>query len=262
MAIYVDVLFVINFFITYLLLLVTKILTKCTAKNFRLLLSSFAGGLYALVILADNLSILITVLGKLTVSALLVFIAFGFKRVTVFIKNLAVFYFSNMLFLGVILAIQLLFNSTGVAVNNGSIYFDISAFALLASAFFAYAVSVLVIKIYNKTIGKNEIYFLKVYKNNECFSLYAFADSGNKLREPFSDYPVIIVDNSKFSFETERIIPFNTVGGEGVLKAFKPDKIEISNGKEKIETDRVYIAFSNVDSKDYSAILNPKLINM
>ena len=52
------------------------------------------------------------------------------------------------------------------------------------------------------------------------------------------------------------------MGGEGVLKAFKPDKIIISNGKNKIETDRVYVALSNVDSKEYSAILNPQLINM
>ena len=262
MVIYVDVLFVINFFITYLLLLLTKLLAKRKAKTLRLLAASFAGGLYSLVMLADELSPLISLLGKLAASALLIFIAFGFKRLTVFAKSLGIFYFSNAVFLGVILAIQLIFNSGGACVNNGSVYFDISAKALLLCAFIAYVISVLVIKIYNKTLAAKEIYSLCVEKEGKSIRLYAFLDSGNRLHEPFSDYPVIIADKEKLPFGAERVIPYNTVGGEGVLKAFKPDKIIISNGKDKIETDRVYVALSNVDSKEYSAILNPQLINM
>ena len=92
--------------------------------------------------------------------------------------------------------------------------------------------------------------------------MFAFLDSGNKLTEPFSNYPVIIVDQDKIRFDTERLIPYNTVGGEGVLNAFKPDKIIVSNGKKSFESDRVYIAMSNVDSKDFSAILNPQLLNI
>ena len=262
MIIYVDVLFIVNFFITYLLLLLTKALVKSSAKTVRLLASSCLGGLYSLIILADDLSVFVSVLGKLAASVLLVIIAFGFKRITVFVKAVALFYFSNMLFLGVILAVQLIFNSKGAAINNGTVYFDISAPVLLISASLAYVVSIAVIKIYNRTLGRQEIYKLKIFKNGECHTMLAFLDSGNKLTEPFSNYPVIIADSSKIMYDTERIIPFSTVGGDGILQAFRPDKIEISNEKNKIETDKVYIALSEVGEKNYSAILNSQILKM
>lgn len=262
MVIYVDVLFIVNFFITYLLLLLTKALVKGSAKTVRMLASAFLGGLYSLIILADNLSVFVSVFGKLFVSVLIVFIAFGFRRLTVFIKAVLLFYFSNMLFLGVILAVQLIFNSKSAAIHNGAVYFDISAPVLLASALLAYVISICVIKVYNRTLGRQEIYKLKIFKNGDCHMLLAFLDSGNKLTEPFSGYPVIIADRSRIQYETERIIPFNTVGGDGILKAFRPDRVEISNEKNKIETDKVYIALSNVEEKNYSAILNSQILKM
>ncbi|MGN1122943.1 MAG: sigma-E processing peptidase SpoIIGA [Eubacterium sp.] len=262
MIIYVDVLFVINFFITYLLLLFTSALLKQRTSMPRMLAAAFEGGLYSLVILVDSLSFLITVIGKLAVSLLIVFTAFGFKRLSVFIKTAVLFYFSNMLFLGIICAVIFAFKTDAIAVSNGVAYFDISAKILLVSAAAAYIISIIVIKIYNHTTGKNEIYSITIFKGNNELHLYAFADSGNKLREPFSDYPVIVADKSKVSFDAERVIPFNTVAGEGVLQAFKPDKVVISNSKVSFETDKVYVAMSNIDSKDFSAILNPQLLNI
>lgn len=262
MVIYVDVLFVVNFFITYLLLLLTKLIAKENPKTIRLLIGAFIGGAYSLVILLDELNFLLTALGKILVSIVIVLSVFGFKRITVMLKNLVIFYISNMLLLGVILAVWLIFKPDGIAIHNDVVYFDIPARILLLSALAAYLIALLIVRIYNRTLGKNEIYSLTIYKGEEQIHMYAFADTGNKLKEPFSDYPVIVVDSSKISFDAQRIIPFHSVGGEGALKAFKPDKVVISSGKKSFETDRVYIAASTVDSKEFSAILNPEIINV
>ena len=53
MVIYVDVLFVVNFFITYLLLFATSFLAKSEMKQYRAIIASLAGGLYSLVIICD-----------------------------------------------------------------------------------------------------------------------------------------------------------------------------------------------------------------
>ena len=262
MVVYVDVLFVVNFFITYLLLLFTSLLLKRSGKTVRLLIASAAGGLYSLVILADDLGFLLSAVGKLLVSFLIVLVAFGFKRLTVYLKSVLLFYFSNLLFLGVVMAVQLLFGTSVTAINNSTVYFDISAKVLLVSAFLAYIISVAAIKIYNHTIERKQIYSLTIDKNGTTTHLYAFSDSGNKLKEPFSDYPVIVADKNKLSFDAERVVPYNTVGGEGVLQAFKPDKVVISNGRNSFETDRVYIAMSTVDSKEFSAVINPEILNI
>ncbi|MGN0521087.1 MAG: sigma-E processing peptidase SpoIIGA [Eubacterium sp.] len=262
MIIYVDVLFVINFFITFLLLLFTGKMIKREVKIYRLLIGAALGGLYSLVILFDELNFLVSFFGKIAAALVIVFAAFGFKRLYLYIKAAAIFFFSNMLFLGIMLALWFAFKPQGITVKNNVVYFDISAKLLLISAALAYIISVAVVKIYNHTVAKKEIYSLTVFKNNRQIHMFAFLDSGNKLREPFSDYPVIIADKSKLDFDEERIIPYNTVGGEGVLKAFKPDKIILSSGKKKYETERVYIALSTVDSKDFSAILNPEILNI
>lgn len=252
----------VNFFITYLLLLFTRLMTKSDAGNIRLALASFAGGIYSLVILADELQFMLSAFFKIFVSAVLILIAFGFRRAFVFLKRLSVFYFSNMLLLGGVFAVWLFFRPNGIIMNNDTLYFDISARALLVSALVAYLISVVTIKLYNRTTAKNEIYSLTVFKGEEKIKLIAFADSGNKLREPFSDYPVIIADRSKIPFEAERIIPYNTVGGEGILQAFMPDKVVITAGKKSFETKNVYIAVSDVDSKEFSAILSTDLLNI
>lgn len=262
MTIYVDVLFVLNFFITYLLLMLTKSLIKTMAKTYRMLLGAFIGGLYSLIIFAPSLGVFSTVFGKLLVSFIIVPAAFGFKRLTVFLKTIVCFYFSNLIFLGVILAIWLTAKPGGILINNDTVYFDIPAVALLMLALAAYVISILIIKLYNYTISKKEIYSLTIIKGESEQHLFAFLDSGNKLTEPFSNYPVIIVDESKVNFKTERLIPYNTVGGEGVLKAFKPDRVIISNGKKSFESNQVYVAVSKVESKDFSAILNPQLLNI
>ena len=262
MVIYVDVLFVVNFFITYLLLFATSFLAKSEMKQYRAIIASLAGGLYSLVIICDKLNFLISTLGKIAVSILIVFIAFGFKRFTVFLKNFFVFYFSNLIFLGVIYAVYMYFSPNGVTVKNSSVYFNITATQLVLSAFGAYIVTFIIIKITNRTLAKGEIYSLSIFTDDKEYKLFPFADSGNKLKEPFSDYPVIIVDKSKIPEKCERLIPCQTVSGEGMLKAFKPDKVIISSSKNKIELTKVYVAFSEVKSKSFSAILSNELINI
>lgn len=262
LIIYVDVLFTVNFFITYLLLLFTSLMLKRKQSTLRLLAASALGGAYSLVILADSLGFMLTFIGKLLAALIIVFAAFGFGRLTVFLKSVILFFFSNVLFLGIIAAAQMIFKADGIALSNGAVYFDISARALIISAAAAYLISSAALKIYNRTIEKRQIYSVTINKNGTSAHLYALSDSGNKLREPFSDYPVIVADRAKVSFDAERVVPYSTVGGDGVLQAFKPDRVVISNGKNSFETDRVYIAMSDVGSKDFSAVLNPEILNI
>lgn len=261
-VIYVDVLFVINFFITYLLLLLTSKLNKQGIKQLRALAASAFGGAYALVILLGIRDIFISLAGKLTASLIIVLIAFGFKGFAVLLRNLAVFYFSNLIVLGAVAAVVFTLSPRGVKLSGGIVYFDISAAALLMSALFAYVISVVIIRVYNRITAKREIFLITVYKNGREYRLSAFLDSGNKLREPFSDLPVIIADKSRIDLPPERVIPCSTVSGRGVLPAFRPDKIVISNGKSLFTTDRAFVALSDIGSKEFSAILNPEIINV
>lgn len=63
----------------------------------------------------------------------------------------------------------------------------------------------------------------------------AVIDTGNVLTEPLSDLPVIVVEKRMLHGmergRSMRRVPFASVGGQGVLPAFFPDRVRI-NGKE------------------------------
>jgi len=262
-VIYIDVLFIINFFITFFLLQLTSRLSKNEDKLWRLVLGSLLGGAYSLVILADDLHFLVSIAGKLAVGALIVLVSFrlhGFKN---YIKEVFIFFFANLMFLGIIIGTWMIFKPKGVVINNSTVYFNISAKLLLFSALFAYLLSVFIIRIYNNKIAKKELYQAVISKNNNEYKFFAFADSGNNLKEPFSNYPVIVADKALFeNVETERLIPYSTIGGEGVLNAFKPDKAVIITSRGQTEISNVYVALNdNLKKGEYRGIINPKILN-
>lgn len=262
-VIYVDILFVVNFFITFFLLQITAKFSKRSEKLWRIVLASFIGGAYSLVILWDSLHFAVSSLGKLAAAMLIVFVAFKYKGRKAYIKETAIFFFVNLLFVGIIIGMWFIFKPSGVVINNSTVYFNVSARVLLISALAAYLISVSVIRIYNNKTAVKELYSIIVYYNEKKTKFFAFADSGNNLKEPFSDFPVIVADDSLFeNAPCQRLIPFSSVGGEGVLSAFKPDKVEISSSLGSVEINDVYIALSNsVKKGEYQGILNPKLLN-
>lgn len=262
-VIYVDVLFIVNFFITFLLLLITEKLAKREDKLIRKILSSLAGGAYSLVILADELDFLVSLLGKLAAACIIILIAFKPISVKIFVKETLLFFFVNFVFVGIISGLWMIFKPQGVAVNNATVYFDVSAKALLASALIAYIITAAALKIYNNKLSKRELYRIKIYVNGACVKLFAFADNGNNLKEPFSDYPVVVVDEELFKEEEcNRVIPVSTVSGEGVLRAFRPEKIVVSTSRGECVIERVYVALSSTVKKgEYQGIINPKIIN-
>ncbi|MGN0507650.1 MAG: sigma-E processing peptidase SpoIIGA, partial [Ruminococcus sp.] len=77
------------------------------------------------------------------------------------------------------------------------------------------------------------------------------------VKEPFSgDYVIIaeedLLDRCIPNDENTRIIPFNSLGGKGILKGFKPDIIKI-NG---VEIKDVYIGIcKNVIKGDIRALI-------
>ncbi len=263
-VIYIDVLFVVNFFITFFLVLVTAKFAKRKEKLWRTVAASFLGGMYSLVILCNNLNFFVSCLGKLFAACFIIAAAFQLKGLKTYIKEVAIFFFVSFLFVGIIIGLWFIFKPNGVVINNSTVYFNISARVLLITAFTAYIISVAAIRLYNNKTAIRDLYCVTVYKNDEKVKFFAFADSGNNLKEPFSNSPVIVAEQKLFeNFACQRLIPFSTIGGEGVLNAFKPDKVEINSSLGSVEINDVYIALSDsVKKGEYQGILNPKILNV
>ena len=211
-----------------------------------------------MIILVDNLPWYISLISKIAACVLIILIAFKFYRVKSFAVAFGIFLFSNFLFLGIIVGIYLLSGNQMIAVNNSTVYLNIGAKALLFSAAAAYVVASLVVRIYNKSVSKGDIYSLVIENGGRSVSLFALADTGNKLREPFSDSPVIVVEKEK-----ARIVPVTSVNKNSYLQAYKPDKITIKTAKGEEVIEKAYIALSDkMKSSGFSAVINPEILSL
>ncbi len=265
-VIYADILFIINFFITLLMLLVTAKLSKRETKTARLVAASVLGGLYSMIILAD-IPAPASLASKLLSAVPIVLTAFGFKRIKRFVYTYLLFIFSSFIFLGITVGCCMLFKTEYIAVNNDTVYFDVTAKGLLLCAFASYLISCAAVRLYNKKLSAGEIYTLKIINGDKEVTLLALSDTGNRLREPFSDSPVIVASEEKlkdvFSDKHLRYIPAHTVSSSAYLEAFKPDKIYIKTSKGEKEIENAYVALTKeINDSACSAVINPEILSI
>lgn len=260
-------LFIINFFITFLLLEITARLTKRHAVTIRLVLASVLGGLYSFILLVRHLPAAVSVLTKVATAVVILLIAFRYYRLKSFLHTLPVFLFANFVFLGITVGCILLFHAERIKVNNGVAYFDIGARSLIGCGLVAYVLSLVILRLYNRHTASKELFWVTAEKNGKSVSFFAFADTGNRLREPFSDAPVIVADSDKVKALSpsgeRRIIPAATIGGTGYYEAFRPDRLVIKTEKGEEVVDHVYIALSDhIKAETYAAVFNPDILSV
>lgn len=222
--------------------------------------------MYSFIILADIPDYASWLL-KPVAAVMILLAAFGFYRLGSFLKSLAVFLFTNFLFLGIIIGIYLLLKTPRIAVNNSTVYFDIGARGLFVCAFFAYVFSCAVVRFYNRSLAKGEIFSLEIIRGERRVTLFALSDTGNRLREPFSGAPVIVASSEKlrdfFCGEAPRLIPASTVNSSGFLKAFRADKIIVSASGKREVIENAYVALSDeMEKRGVSAVINPEIISV
>ena len=137
-------------------------------------------------------------------------------------------------------------------------------------------------KLHRVLIKSQVFYNITVYSGTDNVKFSALLDTGNSLKDPLNDYPVIVAefdaikaflpgkirqlfDERKEDNLTElvsiaaecefskriRIIPFTSIGKRnGVLCGFRPDKVEINTGSKVFTLKNVIIAIYNFSLSD------------
>lgn len=278
-TIYVDVLFIINFIINYLILFACFHIHTIYVKRWRLFLAATLSALYGVFAFFPEFSFLTSFLMKTLSCFCISFIAFGKYRI---LRNTLSFLAISLAFGGVVFAATLLDTSGTFEVENGIYYIHISLPVLLASTALAYFILSLVF--YRRGKAENcEIKEIVISNEGRSVKLRALRDTGNSLRAPHTNAPVVICDypavrelfpsDAKTLLDGEApknypllldklsqhgefgLLPYKAVGVSfSLLLSFKPDKI--TRDKETIHG--ALIAFSDSTISDggaYSAII-------
>lgn len=73
---------------------------------------------------------------------------------------------------------------------------------------------------------------VQISYQGETITFTALVDTGNRLTEPMSGLPVLVVEQGalgNINIPDERSIPFRAMGGEGFLPTFEPDNLYVNN---------------------------------
>ncbi|MCL2035757.1 MAG: sigma-E processing peptidase SpoIIGA [Oscillospiraceae bacterium] len=283
---YIDVLFVTNYIINMLLIMCTGKLSGRSPARRGIVLASLFASIASLTIFLPYLGFFVSVLLKLTISAAIVLIAFSFISAFVFLKQLFLFFAVSFSLAGAVLGIWLFFAPNWITYYNGILYFDVSPFALIITTTAAYILLILADRIVKAKKLTEEIVAVSIRIRGKEISLTGLVDTGNRLREPFTGFPVIVCYVPKIAYMLPpklavlalegsltscmdcgtpvRLVPYSDIGGSGILPAVKADFVIIMKNSHTIKIEQVYIGLSNkqIGDERYSCLLPSDLIGI
>lgn len=294
-TVYIDILFLINIIVDCLIILSASLMVRKKAKPLRIILASVLGGIYSCFVFFINLGIILGNILTFLLIVLTTYIIFGFDSIKSFLKGFFALSAAVFIYGGITFCLYLFTDAGAVmAFSNGAIYIDIPIFVFLGFCILAYIVIWIITKIIAWYNPKEVIYDFKLILNNNETSIRGFVDTGNFLDDPLSGSPVVITEfNSVKDILPEKILPcfklclnitgltdvitesgfekkfrlinYKGVENGGMLPAFKPDKMYIKINNNYREVNNVVIAVTNKkisDTEDYTALLNPKILNI
>ncbi len=279
--VYVDLLFLINFIMNYILLHLTATLSQVRYTPWRLGAGSLLGGIYALSVLLFSLPWLQGPLVKILVSLVMIVISLGLTPWLNLLRRLAYFYFFSFLIGGAALFF-LYFVQTSPK--------NISCWSLFAAVAVATGLGYLVWDHHIRyKWGQNNI-MTRLRFDTTWVQVLALVDTGNRLCDPWSLNPIIIMEvraiiavlppelqtmykQGEVDFggiaaladtgwaRRCRIIPFSSLGREkGLLLGIRPDEVRFFIQNRWKPSKPTLIGVANQDFPgNYQALVPPSL---
>lgn len=226
MKVYVDIVFILNFIIDFLLLLSVSYILKRNVSIKRIVFGALTGGI-SIFLLFLNLNNIELFIYKVVISIIMILTTFSYKNFKYFINNFIYLYLCSVVLGGALYLIkdEISLKNKGLIFINSNLKLNLLIVIVLIP---------IILFFYIKQLKKlknnyNNYYSVELFYNNKRLIFNAFLDTGNKLKDQYKKRPIILVNTDKlnFSYENCILVPYTTVNGEGVIKCLKVDKIII-----------------------------------
>lgn len=180
-----------------IILYATAIMLKIKPSIIRILISGTIGSLYAMIIYVTQFKIYESIITKIILSVIMVYIAFNSQNIKKLCKQILIFYLTSFIFGGVALYLIYFIKPQNVLIKNGLFAGKYVLKVILFGAIVAFVIIKLSIKIIKTKIQPKDMYCkVKLKINGKEIQTTAMIDTGNLVREPITNIPVIIVESS------------------------------------------------------------------
>ena len=279
-VIYIDILLLLNFYVTYFLIVGACCILHQKAPVSRRILGSMAGTVSSLMIFLPALPLIVNIVLKVAVSLVITLASLGFGNIRALIKNTTVFFLISCVYAGIMLALWLFFAPMGMVYNNGVSYLDIPFWAVILFTSVSYIILLIIRRVLDSKTDLDKKYQIEIVTYMGKATLTAIPDSGNKLTDFLTGLPVIFCDINMCSdicppeiftylddvneknipLQGIRLVPCSTVSGDTLAVCFKPDKLIISDGQSDKEINALIGFTKKGFSGGFGAIFNPNLL--
>lgn len=228
-AIYIDVLFLTNFILDSIVLILAGRISGKKYSPLRIIFGGLLGGFYGISVFFINFSRPLSAIITFICSALMVAASYCPTDKRNFFRLLISFYLSSFLLGGALSGIFYFSGRPGI-MSNGIYYFPMSTLQLLICALpLAVILCFSFQKAKNRLLSHSKYCTVTLSAGEKSINLEGLIDSGCSLTDPYTKKPVIIIDPQMAqklfgdSMPLFRFIPYNTIRSGGIMKAFSPD---------------------------------------
>ena len=295
MTIYIDIVFIENSLMNYIILFATGIILKIEAKHIRLILASLVGAIYTIIAYVSALKIYSNIFLKFILSLMIIYIALNPKSIKKLFKYTLIFYLTSFVFGGAAFALIYIVKPQEILKNNGLVLNSNSLKVIFISAIIAFVIIIIGFKIVKNKISSKDMFCdIKIKINQKEIETKAMIDTGNFLKEPITNTPVIVVEHTllyecmpkeilnhiesilggDFSEIPEnikeeymsrlKVIPFSSLGKQnGMLLGIKAEEVMIKKEEENKRKENIIIGIydkSLTKRGEYRALLGIELM--
>ena len=295
MTIYIDVVFLENLVMNSIILVASGIILKKKMKWIRIILASSLGAIYTIIGYISVLEIYSNLILKVILSILIIYIAFNPQTVKQLWKDLLIFYLTSFVFGGVAFALIYVVKPQDILMKNGLFLGTYPLKTVLLAAIVAFIIIIAAFAIVKTKFSKKDMFCdVEVELNNKIIKTRAMIDTGNLLKEPITNTPVIVLEHTllyecvpkeildnlesilggelvKIPEEVRneyisklKLIPFASLGKQnGMLVGIKADSLKIIQDDQEKENKNVIVGIYNkslTKRGEYRALVGMDLI--
>lgn len=274
MTVYLDIVFVENILMNYIIIFATCVVLKSECKKFRMFIASCVGAVYTVVMYLNIIPIYSNFFMKFILSIAIVYISFKPKSFKRLLKDLVVFYLVSFAFGGCVFALMYFFKPQMAEIRNGVFVGSYPIKVALVGALIAFVIVQISFKLVkSKLCKKDVIYKVQLIIEDKAIDIQALLDTGNLLKDPITGFPVIIVERTCLTtvisekilnnidkilggdiddltkdvefnqtISRFRMIPFSSLGKQnGLLLGIKVDSVKVILDEKIVEVNNAII---------------------
>lgn len=253
------------------------------------------GAIYAVISYIFQIQIYSSIFLKIILSIIMVYIAFKSTKPKKMLKELLIFYMTSFVFGGAALSLIYFIKPEQAITQNGIFLGEYPLKVVFLGGIVGFIIIIVAFKaVKTKILPKDMLFEIEIFFEEKNIKTKAMVDTGNMLKEPITNIPVVVIEHSllydvipkqilnnideilagNFEYIPEEIknqyitklkfIPFSSIGKtNGMLLGIKADRLIVKN-EENINTiDKIIVAIYNkslTKRGEYRALLGIGMI--